>query len=224
MIRKRALEFGAQNAGRHSGSSAIVMHDERVLSSKEFLHDLAVFYGSLDRSRRTIPDWITDQLSLWSGGILETTNREFKFEDETVDAAFNHEGSFRWLSDFTKFATEPPRQRAQARVIERLKVMSVAAAIHEHLEMQARRHAADWLAKYHPSEAIGEYDPASIGHKHRFCRHVGPRGFTNATGWDRMVARMQAIMNFAERDEDRWLFELVLPFLQDEGVRSELGL
>jgi hypothetical protein len=220
MIRKRAREFGAANAERLSRSTALVMHDESIIAGTEFLHDLARFYDSLDLPRRAIPDWIVDQLSSWPGGISEKSNRDFAFDDDTVDAAFNNDGSFRWLS---KFADERPRQRAQARIIERLKVMAVAAAIHEHLEMVTMRTAGEWLVKHHPMEATGEFDPNAQRQRHRFCRHAGPRGFTSELGWNRMVARMEAIMAFAGQDSDSWVYEFVLPFLQDSDVRTELG-
>lgn len=223
MIQKRAREFGAANAERLSRSTALVMHDDSVIASTEFLHDLARFYDALELPRRAIPDWIMDRLSSWQGGIDEKPNREFAFDEETVDAAFNNDGSFRWLSDFRKYADERPRQRAQARIIERLKVMTAAAAIHEHLEMVTMRSAADWLVKHHPAEATGEFDPNAQRHKHRFCRFAGPRGFTNEFGWNRMVARMEAIMGFAGQDNDSWIYEFVLPFVQNPDVRAEFG-
>jgi hypothetical protein len=63
---------------------------------------------------------------IWDGDA-----REILFEPETVDESFNDDGSFRWISDFLKFASIEPRQRAQKRIIERLRLMNASVAVYE---------------------------------------------------------------------------------------------
>ena len=49
--------------------------------------------------------------------------------DETIDLAFGDDGSFRWLSDFLSFASEPPKQKPQRRVLTRLRLIDLAFRI-----------------------------------------------------------------------------------------------
>lgn len=53
----------------------------------------------------------------------------FEVSDTAIDEAFNDDGSFRWLSDFLRFAEMEPRQRPQARVLDRLRLIDLALRI-----------------------------------------------------------------------------------------------
>lgn len=91
---------------------------------------LANVVDGLGLARRRLPDWIADQLLLYDGPIMDReTGALTEFGDEEIDAAFNHDGSFRWFSDFVKLACRPPKQRGQKRTVARLKLIYVAIEI-----------------------------------------------------------------------------------------------
>jgi hypothetical protein len=225
MILQQALEFGRAHSLRTMPNSAIVLYGDDVIASIEFLQRLAQFYASLDRSRRTIPDWIADQLSIYTGAIHTRRSIEFVPEDGAVDAAFNDDDSFRWLSDFLKYASTTPRQRAQARIIDRLRIMTIAPAIGESMEKRKMLSACNWLKQHYPELAVGEYDPANHqGGRCNFFHSIAPAGFTDRDRFDRMVERVRAYNDFVVSDSNSWMFEMVLPFLTDDQVRNRLGL
>lgn len=86
-----------------------------------------------DLSRRGIPDWIAhvtyNFLYEDKGRILWPVGRVFEIGDETIDLAFGDDGSFRWLSDFLSFASQPPKQKPQRRVLTRLRLIDLAFRI-----------------------------------------------------------------------------------------------
>ncbi len=82
-----------------------------------------------DLSRREIPNWLAHVIYEYDGRILWPVGRVFEIEDETIDLAFGDDGSFRWLSAFLTFASEPPKQKPQKRVIMRLRLIDVAFRI-----------------------------------------------------------------------------------------------
>lgn len=225
MILQQALEFGRAHALRSMSETAIVLYGDDVISSIDFLQRLAQFYASLDKSRRTIPDWIADQLSIYTGAIHAGPSIEFVPDDNAVDAAFNDDRSFRWLSDFLKYASSTPRQRAQARIIDRLRIMTIAPAISECMERSKMLGACNWLVQYYPELAVGEYDPIIYQRGGcKFYNYVAPAGFTDREVFVRMVERMRAYSDFVTSDSNSWMFEMVLPFFMDDEVRSQLGL
>jgi hypothetical protein len=101
---------------------------------------LAMATRDLGLSRREIPNWIADVVHGFDGRIEWPNGAPFVVTDEAIDAAFNDNGSFRWISDFIAFALVPPRQRPQARVIERLRLIDLAFRI-------AHPERAAWIAK-----------------------------------------------------------------------------
>ncbi|MGH1351639.1 MAG: hypothetical protein ACRBBN_12665 [Methyloligellaceae bacterium] len=82
-----------------------------------------------DLSRREIPNWIANVIYDYEGRILWPVGRLFEIHDETIDLAFGDDGSFRWLSDFLSFASEPPKQKPQKRVLTRLRLIDLAFRI-----------------------------------------------------------------------------------------------
>lgn len=93
---------------------------------------LAMATAALDLSRREIPNWVTAEICnhlVRNGRICWTDGSEFPISDCIVDDAFNNDGSYRWLSDFLRFANSAPRQRPQKRVIARLRLIDLAFRI-----------------------------------------------------------------------------------------------
>ncbi len=82
-----------------------------------------------DLSRREIPHWIANVIYGYEGRILWPVGRVFEIGDETIDLAFGDDGSFRWLSDFLSFASEPPKQKPQRRILTRLRLIDLAFRI-----------------------------------------------------------------------------------------------
>ena len=80
-------------------------------------------------SRRRFADWLAETIFFYEGPILLPDGRPFPIPDSLVDDVFGNDASFRWLSDFIRFAEKPPRQAPQRRVIERLRVISLAFQI-----------------------------------------------------------------------------------------------
>jgi hypothetical protein len=48
---------------------------------------------------------------------------------KAIDRAFNDDDSFRWRSDFLRFAETEPKQPPQARVLNRLRLIDLAFRI-----------------------------------------------------------------------------------------------
>ncbi len=104
-------------------------HEDELLNH-EALKQLASFYIAVGKSRREFASWLAHEIFLFEGEIVDAEGNAVDFEDVAIDAAFNRDGSFRWLTDFRQFATTPPRQKPQRRVIPRLQLIAVAKEIH----------------------------------------------------------------------------------------------
>jgi hypothetical protein len=117
----------------------IRLHKGLRLDSRERMLALATDMQKLKLSRRQIPDWMADRLYGFEGEILDEDGQPFELDDEAIDLAFNNDGSFRWLSDFFRVTKEPPRQRAQRRIYQRLKLIYLALCIEYCVENAERR-------------------------------------------------------------------------------------
>lgn len=84
---------------------------------------LAIATAALEFSRRKLIDEISDILYDFDGKIVWPDGRPFELPD--IDDAFGGDGSFRWLSDFIRFAERPPQQLPQRRVIARLRLIDL---------------------------------------------------------------------------------------------------
>ncbi len=80
-------------------------------------------------SRREMADWQAHVIYLHEGPIFWPNGRDFEVTDTLVDDAYNDDQSFRWLSNFVKFAVELPKQRPQVRTVMRLRLLSLAFQI-----------------------------------------------------------------------------------------------
>lgn len=110
-------------------SRRVVVASDAQLSRKSHVRRLAMATRALELPRRAIPDWIADQVYGFEGVIVLTDGQPFELSDTAIDEAFNDDGSFRWLSDFLRFAETEPHQRPQARVLERLRLIDLAFRI-----------------------------------------------------------------------------------------------
>ncbi len=98
--------------------------------SRSYFHRLAIATASLNLPRRSIPDWIAD--GIYRDDIVFVLHgKRVTFGDEDIEIAFNHDLSFRWLSDFVRFAEHVPRQNPQSHVARRLQLIATAFWVHK---------------------------------------------------------------------------------------------
>jgi hypothetical protein len=73
--------------------------------------------------------WVSSKLPIKTnpGQIQSAVDRADgrPFELPDIDDAFGGDGSFRWLSDFIRFAEDPPHQLPQRRIIARLRLIDL---------------------------------------------------------------------------------------------------
>ncbi|HML91237.1 hypothetical protein [Methyloceanibacter sp.] len=109
-----------------SGETVTVASDFQLRSPHHFQR-LAIATAALGLPRRAITDWLADVIYNYEGRILWPNGTEHGLPE--IEEVFGDDGSYRWLGYFMKFAEEPPRQRPQARVVERLRVIDLAFKI-----------------------------------------------------------------------------------------------
>ncbi len=107
----------------------IIVASDAELSRRSHFQRLAIATRALDLSRRQIPNWIADVVFGFEGLVLWPDGKPFEVDDEDIDAAFNDDGSFRWLSDFLAFAEREPAQAPQSRILLRLRLIDLAFRI-----------------------------------------------------------------------------------------------
>lgn len=110
-------------------ANAVVVASDWELRKLSYFRRLSVATANLEMSRRRIPDWIADTLYSYRGMILWPSGQPFILSGNAIDNAFNNDGSYRWLSDFMRFAEQPPRQTPQKRILNRLRHLSLAFQI-----------------------------------------------------------------------------------------------
>jgi len=112
----------------HPPKIVSVASDSELLR-RSYFQRLAIATKALELPRREIPNWVADVIYSHEGSIVWPNGDRFVIDDEDIDAAFNDDGSFRWLSDFLRFAEIPPRQAPQLRVLSRLRLIDLAMRI-----------------------------------------------------------------------------------------------
>ena len=121
-----------EKPGPDAGPKITVATDDE-LSCKSYFRRLAIASAAvkaeLDVSRREFPNWMADVIFGYEGQLLWPHGGPFIVRDTAIDDAFNDDGSFRWLSDFLKFAEFEPKQRPQYRVLGRLRLIDLAFRI-----------------------------------------------------------------------------------------------
>lgn len=85
---------------------------------------LAISTVALDVSRRELLDRLADVIYGFEGTILWPNGEVFEVTDTLIDDAFE-DADGRWISDFLHFAEDPPRQRAQRRIVPRLRLIDL---------------------------------------------------------------------------------------------------
>lgn len=203
----------------------LVLHERATLVSPDYLHQLASFYRGLEQPRREIPNWIADTLADWEGGISYFEHHDFTPDDEAIDRAFNYEGSFRWISDFVKFSEEKPKQNAQYRIMDRLFIMSAAAAIDEYNTLIYRKELQRWLSMNCPDLCDPDFDINRASLQQKFFREARPAGASrSAEQWADALRIARDFAEFASKDESIWVYDRVLEFFSDEDIRRLLNL
>lgn len=108
--------------------TVVVASDDELLRRSHFQR-LATATRALGISRREIPNWIADTIYGFRGRIVWPGGKVFEVDDEDIDAAFNDDGSFRWLSGFLYFDEIDPKQNPQRRILSRLRLIDLAFRI-----------------------------------------------------------------------------------------------
>ena len=92
---------------------------------------LAIAYGAMGYSRRRIVDELAELLYLIDPVVIDASGRRIIFDDESIDRAFRTEqdASLRWLSDWLAFQHRAPVKDAQARTLERYKLLWIGLAL-----------------------------------------------------------------------------------------------
>jgi hypothetical protein len=109
----------------------ITLPEEAMILRQASIQRLAIAIKSLGLPRREIPNWMADAIYQFEGEIRFPNGVRACQCKIDIDAAFNDDGSFRWLSDFLRFATRQPRQAAQKRTLDRLRLLLLALMINK---------------------------------------------------------------------------------------------
>lgn len=91
---------------------------------------IAIVVNALGESRRSMPEWVAQQFLAFD----ERGGRFVRSDGVVIDLAdpelgLPQDGSFTWFSDLKKFASCPPRQMPQGRILARLRFIYLAIAI-----------------------------------------------------------------------------------------------
>lgn len=101
----------------------VIVTTGRELRRMSHFQRLAIATAALEFSRRKLIDEISNVLYGFEGEIIWPEGDPFDLPD--IDDAFGGDGSFRWLSDFIRFADMTPRQSPQRRVLARLRLIDL---------------------------------------------------------------------------------------------------
>lgn len=107
----------------------VVVACDTLLRNPVHFHRMAIATANLDKPRREIPNWMADTIYGYEGSIMSLDGDHFILEDDAIDAAFNDDWTFRWLSDYIDFAAQPPGRRPQHRILMRLRLLDLAFQI-----------------------------------------------------------------------------------------------
>jgi hypothetical protein len=220
-----AQSFASERVRSLAEGTNLVLRDKRTLVSPDYLNQLASFYRGLQLPRREIPNWIADKLASWEGGLSYDEIFEFSTDDESIDRAFNHEGSFRWISDFVKFSDEKPKQKAQYRIMDRLLIMSAAAAIDEYRFLLYRREVQSWFFMNRRDMCDPEFDINHSALHQKFFEQARPAQAALGTDqWANALRMAQAFCEFTDSDESSWVYDHVIDFFSEPEIRRILKL
>ncbi|KAB2921445.1 MAG: hypothetical protein F9K30_14380 [Dechloromonas sp.] len=109
----------------------IQLHDDEVIGSIRHMQRLARLIVYLDLSRREVPDWLLNTVYGFGGEVRSANGDALDIDVDELYNAFNDEGEFRWISDLVLWNQMTPKQRAQGRIVARLRYLTMGAAVHE---------------------------------------------------------------------------------------------
>lgn len=105
---------------------------DEVILSKELV--TAAAFHLIDekninrRSRRKIPDWIIELLEKLEGRkVFSGDGKELDLHETVVSVAFNNNETYRYLSDFLKYAYAPMRRKPNKKLLLRYQLIVLAA-------------------------------------------------------------------------------------------------
>lgn len=92
---------------------------------------LAIAYGAMGYSRRRIVDQLAELIYLIDPVVVDASGRRIIFDDEAIDRAFrtDQDSSLRWISDWLSFQHRAPVKDAQARTLDRYRLLFVGLAL-----------------------------------------------------------------------------------------------
>lgn len=136
----------------------IQLPPDHVIASTRQMQKLARLLNYIDVPRRQVPEWVTNTFYAFEGYVIDEHGRDVAVDVDDFYAAFNEDEEFRWISDFLKWADVTPRQRAQRRVMPRLRYLSAAAAVYEfqYGEVDSSRRCLNPVLRFEQSELIDE--------------------------------------------------------------------
>lgn len=125
----------------------ILLHDDETIGSVRHMQRLARLIVYLDLSRREVPDWLLNTFYGFGGEMRNARGAVLDIDVDELYDAFNDEGDFRWISDLILWTRATPKQRAQGRVLARLRYLTMGAAVHEF--RYGFRESLDDLSSHH---------------------------------------------------------------------------
>ena len=100
------------------------------ISKPEVILELSWFIQCLKLPRRKIPDWLDETITTFEGTILTPDGMPLDVREFTIEDYFTlEEESFKWLENFQKYISEPWKQKPQAKVLPRLRMIRLAYQI-----------------------------------------------------------------------------------------------
>ena len=112
----------------NDNTRTIIAANDNELRDPESVRELAVATVKLRISRRAFLNFLAETIFWFDGRIVRRSGTPFVVSDTLVDDHFP-DGSARWISSFWRFADTPPRQSAQRRVCDRLRIIRIAIEI-----------------------------------------------------------------------------------------------
>lgn len=128
----KSKPWSVLRAPKESDSDVVIqLHDDKTIGSIRHMQRLARLIVYLDLSRREVPDWLLNTVYGFGGEVRSASGEALDIDVEELYAAFNDEGEFRWISDLVLWNQMTPKQRAQGRIVARLRYLTMGAAVHE---------------------------------------------------------------------------------------------
>lgn len=125
----------AANDNDPFGRRVIHIPKDDELSRPSVVNRLAIALKAKGLSRRRIPDWMATTFAQFDGVLVDPNGHFHCVCKDDVDKTFGDEASWRYMGYVLGFAISPPKQRMQARVVPRLRLIAIALLIENPLLM-----------------------------------------------------------------------------------------